>query len=188
MNMDLLNIDEILNRKTFRLPIIKGIYFLINKTDNIVYIGKSKDCYSRIKTHQNNNRKVFKNYSIHEFYNDDDLDNAEISYIKKFNPFYNKAHNVGAIQVRYATKKDLTYEDIRSSGRPKGISTKLKDVSDKAVELYLKKDTTIRYIASECGISVGSLYRILRHKKINYLERHKGIGNNNAGLKRLNDT
>jgi len=52
--------EEIISLKTNRLPIIKGVYFLINDTDNIVYIGKSIDCYKRIKTHQTQNKKYFR--------------------------------------------------------------------------------------------------------------------------------
>lgn len=37
-------------------PVVAGVYFLF-KEDELVYVGQSKDCYSRIDSHRKNGRK-----------------------------------------------------------------------------------------------------------------------------------
>lgn len=68
-----------------------GIYFLINYNDEIVYIGKSKNFYSRIACHIDSNMKFSSYYfiPIPNKYNKC-LSLLEKVFILKFKPKYNK--------------------------------------------------------------------------------------------------
>jgi hypothetical protein len=65
-----------------------GVYFLIRE-DEIVYVGQSKNCPSRIQTHINDKGKVFDSYTFIATHSDN-LDFLESWYIYAFNPKYNK--------------------------------------------------------------------------------------------------
>lgn len=185
--MELKSHDEIINLKTNRVPIIKGVYFLINDTENIIYIGKSVDCYRRVKTHQNQNRKHFTFYTIIECKDHEDLDELEIHYIKKFNPYYNKAHNTEALQLKFATKKEDIMDTYKANtyGRPKGLSDRIKTISKHVISRYLDEKYTVASIIKEFGISKGSFYKILRENNVDLSSNHKNKGNTNAGRKNV---
>lgn len=65
-----------------------GVYFLIRDSD-IVYVGQSKNCPSRIETHIRDKGKVFDSYTFVTTAREN-LDFLESWYIHTFNPEYNK--------------------------------------------------------------------------------------------------
>lgn len=64
-----------------------GIYILMHERE-IVYVGQSINCQSRIGTHLNNPLKVFDSYFVIEC-QEKHLDHLEAKYIINFRPKYN---------------------------------------------------------------------------------------------------
>ncbi len=150
--------EEIIKNSIKNLPIIKGVYFLINNTEQIVYIGKSKDCYNRIKTHKVNNGKLFTRYFIFDT-GDADMGLIETEYINKFKPFYNKLDNPDRRKfINVVLQKSKKY---KKGGRPKGISERLKTISPKVKDLYEDESYTLSMICSELGLAPNSIYKCL---------------------------
>ena len=86
-----------------------GVYFLIFNRE-IVYVGQSKNCLSRIQNHINDKNKIFDQYTV--VYTDlKNLDFLESWYIHQFNPKYNKRspfawHELVNIGKRYMEEKN----------------------------------------------------------------------------------
>ena len=155
--------EGVLRSSISSYPIIKGVYFLINIDNEIVYIGQSNDCHSRVKVHRSNVGRDFLRFTIipypeNHFMSFDDLETA---YIKKFNPIYNirgtKKYSEYVKKV-YKTRK----ENASTGGRPKGLSKKLLDKSEGVSELY-NNNTPITVIMKKMDIAPNSIYKILRH-------------------------
>ena len=88
---------EELKKRTFEVDSffgIKGIYFLFDEKLNLVYIGESEDCLSRISTHFKKKAKEFKFFKIMKFEKSDlGRKQIEAKLIKQFNPRFNNIHN-----------------------------------------------------------------------------------------------
>lgn len=65
-----------------------GVYFLIQNQE-IVYVGQSKNCLSRIQSHINDDNKIFDSYTM-IWTLLENLDFVESWYIHQFKPKYNK--------------------------------------------------------------------------------------------------
>jgi len=75
------------NSKPFRAKDkTSGVYFLLDE-DEIVYVGRSSNCYDRIASHTKN--KVFDSFYIYKASQEECLW-LEPMYIMKFQPIYNK--------------------------------------------------------------------------------------------------
>ena len=69
------------------------IYKFLDKDNNVLYIGNTKDILSRILNHKNLPEECYDNVECIEFArvkNEMEMDIYEIYYINKFNPQYNK--------------------------------------------------------------------------------------------------
>ena len=165
--MKLINKEEILKQATCKMPIVKGVYFLINKDQEIVYVGMSNDCYERISVHKSDRSKRFKTFTIIK-YNDNDsisLRDYEEAYIKKHQPKYNK-HKTSKYSDNIKENRGK-YKRRNKGGRPKGITEKLKIKSDIVLNMY-KSGIPIKKICNDNSIAPGSLYKILRYKKYKF--------------------
>jgi len=69
--------------------VFKGVYFLFNYLDELVYIGSTNDIYNRLNFHFKEEKKDYKTYSFIEF-KDDEYKIVERFLINKFLPKYNK--------------------------------------------------------------------------------------------------
>lgn len=69
---------------------ICGIYFLYHKNE-LVYVGQSTNCISRILAHERDSDKEFDVYEIAEC-KESDLNILELFYIEKYSPKYNVNH------------------------------------------------------------------------------------------------
>ena len=66
-----------------------GIYFLLSHRREVVYVGKSKNLFSRLGEHLRDDAKKFSHYTYIEVV-DRGLDEAERYYIDLFRPKFNK--------------------------------------------------------------------------------------------------
>lgn len=162
--MKIITKEEIIKKSTHDLPILRGVYFLINKTENIVYIGKSENCYKRIKTHKSNNKKAFVRYFILEVSKSENLEETEKKYINDFKPFYNKKDNP-EYEAFNCIIINKNRKGARNGGRPKGITDRLKVLAPKAAQMY-NQQVSNSIICEELSISPGSLYKCLKHMKV----------------------
>ena len=80
-------------------PNIRGVYFLINNSDEIVYVGTAQNICNRVKSHKANPNMIGK-FSCWSYVECEDAVRLhfEKSYIKRFKPFYNLQHNPNAIE------------------------------------------------------------------------------------------
>lgn len=71
---------------------VVGVYFLIDKNDEIVYVGSGMDVLTRIEAHKKDNSKIFNRHFIIELPEDNRQDRyaLEKSYVQEFKPKYNK--------------------------------------------------------------------------------------------------
>ena len=111
--------QKILERaKVFNTPpVIEGVYFLINKRNEIIYIGSSTDCYKRINTHRKNKRMRFDRQYIIKRKDKRKRLILETEYIKLYKPRFNRTDNPDyhrGKKVLWFTylQKDCTYNDI----------------------------------------------------------------------------
>lgn len=68
------------------------VYRFLNKDNEIIYIGKTKDLDNRIKTHEHLPKECYlERYKIEycTFETEDDMDFAERYFVPKYNPKYN---------------------------------------------------------------------------------------------------
>lgn len=73
---------------------IKGIYFLMNRKKEVIYIGKSTNILSRVKVHKSKKHIKFHSYNYIEFdFPEKDLCLLERLFIVKFKPKLNKQCN-----------------------------------------------------------------------------------------------
>lgn len=92
INKDKEDIYHSVNSAARELPNIKeracGVYFLL-RDHEIVYIGQSVDCYTRLRSHAQDSTKEF-NRACYVPVPKEDLDNIEETLISLFKPEYNK--------------------------------------------------------------------------------------------------
>lgn len=90
--MEIFSIEEIIS-KSIPSSHLSGVYFLI-KDDEIVYVGQSKNIFSRIDTHKRNRKLIFDRVFYIYTPELDDLDRIELEskYISDILPRYNIAH------------------------------------------------------------------------------------------------
>ncbi len=155
--------EEVLKHKIKNLPVIRGIYFLINDTDNIVYIGMSLDLYKRISVHKTCNQKHFRYYSLlHlEEYSKNEILKLESEYIKKFTPYYNKKGN--PFYENFRMPSNTSIRKHSKGGRPKGISKRLKCLAPKALEMFKDDNIRMNEIVNTLGICQNSVYKCLEY-------------------------
>ena len=55
---------SIVEKSIKKYPKVRGVYFLINKKNEIVYVGMSDNCYERIDVHRSNVSKHFNRFFI----------------------------------------------------------------------------------------------------------------------------
>ena len=72
---------------------ITGVYFLINRHNEIIYVGFSEDVMLRLKTHRYNYLTPYDRYFIIEVDNVVDGRNLEQAYIKRARPRLNVVYN-----------------------------------------------------------------------------------------------
>jgi hypothetical protein len=159
----LLSKEGILMRSIKDNPIIRGVYFLINKKEDIVYVGQSSDCYSRLKVHKSNSGKRFVKFTIIPYPENNfmTLEQVETAYIKMYNPIYNIVGSESHSELAkkwYLTRK----KDAKQGGRPKGISKKLLIKADEIGKMYLE-NKPIKEIIEVMDVAPNSIYRCLRH-------------------------
>jgi len=87
---------------------IIGVYFLYNINNEIVYVGKSKNIVSRLKTH-NASDKAYSNCAVIPFKSEADAIVAEVYFICKLKPYYNKKDKVNC---RLTVKIDIGEQSI----------------------------------------------------------------------------
>lgn len=111
----------------------QGVYFLF-LNDEIIYIGSSYDCESRVKSHKRKGDIVFSVYSIFEMNQNtrDEVFYKEAEYINKFKPKYNSK----------SPKKK----------KEQALFIKTKNETD-LCKIILKKYGTIQKFANEMGWS-----------------------------------
>lgn len=80
------------------IPETSGIYFLI-KGDTVVYVGQSKNVYSRIRRHLDT--KVFDKINVIAC-EESELNRLESMYIRKFSPVLNVVGKVGVTESELA--------------------------------------------------------------------------------------
>jgi len=104
---------EIIENATPYVPApISGVYFLINRHDEIIYVGFSEDVLSRLKEHRLNHFVKFDRYHIEEIKGLADGRNLEQWYIKKLRPELNVVHNNEIpfrVRTGFKSRRDLTW-------------------------------------------------------------------------------
>ena len=148
------------------------MYFLINIHNDIVYVGQSEDCYTRINVHKHNNKKLFKRYKIVPVpKTDKSLRFYEKLYINKFHPIFNIEGNPQYKGLKKTSRS--RYRKNNNGGRPKGLSQRLIDLTPKVLELYKNNEIPVTAISEELGIGYGSVYNIIKKSGIKLYERKK---------------
>ena len=70
------------------------VYVMYDKDDQVLYVGKTKDMYNRMSQHFGVCREDWKDevykMKVAKFNNEVDMSIAEIYFINKFRPKYNK--------------------------------------------------------------------------------------------------
>lgn len=87
------SIIDILENKTEWVPKKHektNIYFLINKQNEVVYVGQSVDVYSRVSNHRGTKEFMYYSYFACE---KEAANSLEDMYITLLDPFYNKKLN-----------------------------------------------------------------------------------------------
>jgi len=79
--------DEIINNKKFISNQV-GVYFILNKDNDVIYVGQTKSLYARLATHYRN-MSDFDSYSFIEVSLPNYLKLVESYFINKFKPKYN---------------------------------------------------------------------------------------------------
>jgi DNA polymerase-3 subunit epsilon len=98
-------IDNIKKYILNKLPETCGVYYFLDKEQNIIYIGKSTNMYSRAQSHFNNDEKKARNM-LNDMYNVDFVETGselvalllEAEEIKKHKPQYNRAKKADQFQ------------------------------------------------------------------------------------------
>lgn len=101
-----LNIEHIIsNSIPSKRKQIAGIYFLINKNDEIVYVGSGMCVLSRIEMHKKDNAKKFNRHFIIEMQSDSKELRMELEkrYIELLRPVYNKQCNPRYKRIKLPT-------------------------------------------------------------------------------------
>lgn len=94
---------------------VQGVYFLLSSESVILYVGRSKDLYSRIKVHRADPEKQFNHVSVLIIEDKRKTELTESSMIKLHKPIYNK-------QVPASNKSiDDVYEYIQYVNRELGL-------------------------------------------------------------------
>lgn len=98
---------------------IIGVYFLINKEDEIVYIGSGENVLARIAAHKKDNRKIFNRHFIIQLLEDNRKERHDLEryYVEQFLPKYNKHYNPRYERIKVAKGESFTYEfkDIKNN-------------------------------------------------------------------------
>jgi hypothetical protein len=79
---------EYLKERAVRVPAVSGVYFLLDKDGEVVYVGKSRNIARRIGQHLEVKRIKFESFAFIE-YPESMLAEYEGRYIYRFNPEYN---------------------------------------------------------------------------------------------------
>lgn len=87
-----------------------GVYFLIDKNDEIVYVGSGVDVLARLQAHRKDNSKIFNRHFIIELTGSEIERRLEIemNYTKEFMPKYNKRNNPRYKRVLLQQNEDGT--------------------------------------------------------------------------------
>lgn len=119
----------------------RWIYYLYNKW-KLVYIWQSENIYQRIFNHIYEWEKEFDKFRFIDIPLSDDLDNIEISEIKKYKPLYNKnIYNISRknrLKVLFNLIRRLWYNI------PK-LSYKIYKLSDDKLIEYIISKTWLKY-------------------------------------------
>lgn len=109
---------------------VAGVYFLYNKDNELVYIGQSKNIYTRILEHKFENKKKFESFIHIKFDDTFTREIYEITFISIAKPKYNKLVvddiNKWALNLPTSFKKDIHNISFYSK-------------EDKRVSLHAKK-------------------------------------------------
>ena len=92
--------------------VTKGLYFLYNG-DELVYIGKSSNIFSRVGQHIRENIKMFDNWNYKIIENDKERDEMEGYLIEIFKPKYNQKGEPNSIFDK--DKQELLKSDLYST-------------------------------------------------------------------------
>ena len=82
--IELLEVESIINKR--------GIYFLMDNDEEVVYVGSSENVGARIYAHQSQFEKAFSKYASISLpkLSESDLLQFEANFIAKYRPKYNK--------------------------------------------------------------------------------------------------
>lgn len=92
------------------------VYKFIDKEDNVIYIGKTKNIHNRIKQHKENghlSKECYENIFKIEYTkltNSHDMNFLEVAMIKDIKPKYNKVDN-NDVSISFITNKRFFWEE-----------------------------------------------------------------------------
>ena len=116
----------------------KGIYFLI-KDNEIVYVGKSTNVFSRVTAHTYGKDFDSFNYELYPDYSKNELLEIESEYIAKFTPKYNKT-----ISCKYKILADISKLGVEVENQRNNIEVVIINNKIHVTEKSLKQDLTVK--------------------------------------------
>ena len=156
------------------------VYRFLNFNNEIIYVGKTRNLYTRIKGHKHLPYSAYREtckveYTTFETY--DDMEFAEKYYIIRFNPEYCIAHGNKRLSLSFSTLENKEWKPLNiTTSWTKEMDIEIEKLkekrkSNKELIKELKKEFAQNPNAKKIIRYYDGLYRVLEYCESHSLER-----------------